>query len=303
MSCSIAEMMGISMRGGAKVDPKLSGRVLRCLSAIAAAAIIHVLGVKSAPAATLTEIKARGYMVVATEDNLPPFEYVVATRPRGYDTDLLGLLKADSGIDIRQEIVPWQEILSGVESGKYDAAVTAAVITPRTSKRVDFTTPIAEATMAYIGRSSDKSINSIKDLAGRTVGVLQDGASAEVIPDLQAEIKRSHGKPAKVVEFRTYAEAYQALVSRRVDAVISNATTLAQLVRDTSGVFKLGQQVGKKSYAAWAVKKGNFSVLEFLDAFLAEQKSNGTLARLQAKYSMSFPDLPRQAMPGRNATR
>src|SRR5262249_30613413 len=163
----------------------------------------------------------------------------------GYDTDLLDRLREGAGFEIRQEIVPWQEILPGVAAGKFDAAVTAAVITAQSAKIVDFTMPVAETPMAYIKRSSDKSIKGIKDLNGKTIGVLQGGASAQAIPDLAAELRKSGGKLGKVIEFKTYAEAYQALVSRRVDAVINNATTLAQLVRETSGVFEMGGQVGK----------------------------------------------------------
>jgi polar amino acid transport system substrate-binding protein len=57
--------------------------------------------------------------------------------------------------------------------------------------------------------------------------------------------------------------------------------------------------VGKKSYAAWAVQKGNKSVLEFFNAFLAEQKKNGTLKKLQAehlKITFELPDVP--LLPG-----
>jgi ABC-type amino acid transport substrate-binding protein len=52
------------------------------------------------------------------------------------------------------------------------------------------------------------------------------------------------------------------------------------------------------------VKKGNRSVLEFLNAFLAEQKANGTFARLQAKYNISYSELPNQPLlPGGRAIR
>ncbi len=267
--------------------------------ALIAAILLYVGFIGPAVCATLEEIKQRGYLIVATENDCPPFEYVVNGRPRGYDTDLLAILKKNAGFEIRQEIVPWQEILPGVASGKYDAAITAAVITAQAAKTVDFTMPIAETPMAYIKRASDTSIKGTKDLAGKTIGVLQGGASAEVLPDLEAGLRKSGGKLGKVVQFQTYAEAYEALVTQRVDAVIQNATTLAQLVRETSDVFELGPQIGGKSYAAWAVKKGNRSVLKFLNAFLTEQKANGTFARLQAKYSIRYSELPnRPLLPG-----
>jgi polar amino acid transport system substrate-binding protein len=58
--------------------------------------------------------------------------------------------------------------------------------------------------------------------------------------------------------------------------------------------------VGDKSYAAWAVQKGNASLLGFLNAFLAQEKSDGTFKKLQAEHlKITFDDLPSQPLlPG-----
>ena len=47
----------------------------------------------AARAATLEEIKKRGYMIVATEDDYPPFEFVKDGKPDGLDHELVELLK------------------------------------------------------------------------------------------------------------------------------------------------------------------------------------------------------------------
>ena len=67
-----------------------------------------------ASAASLEDIKKRGYMIVATEDDYPPFEYVVDGKPMGYDHELLAVLRKSAGFEVRQEILPWQGILPGV---------------------------------------------------------------------------------------------------------------------------------------------------------------------------------------------
>jgi len=42
---------------------------------------------------------------------------------------------------------------------------------------------------------------------------------------------------------------------------------------------RTGPAGGKKSYAAWAVQKGNKSVTDFLNAFLAKEKASGALKK------------------------
>ena len=269
------------------------------LTFVAAAFTSAGFGVGSASGATLQEIKARGYIVVATEDDYPPFEYAVNGGRAGYDHDLLVIFTKSTGLDIRQEIVPWQDILPGVVSGKYDVAVTAAVITPGRAKLVDFTMPVAESTMAYMKRKDDNSIRSLKGLSGKTLGVQQDGASFEVLPSLKDELRKSGGKLGKVVPYRSYAEAYQDLLKRRIDVVINNRDSLTQLAATTSGLFEVGQPIGPKSYAAWAVHKGNQALLDFLNAYLAEQRANGTFTQLQLKYKLSVAPLPDRPLPVR----
>ena len=77
----------------------------------------------TAQAVTLAEIKKRGYMTVATEDDYQPFEFTKDGKPTGYDQELLEMFKKKAGFEIRQDIIPWTGILPGVTTGKYDAAV------------------------------------------------------------------------------------------------------------------------------------------------------------------------------------
>ena len=59
-----------------------------------------------ASSATLEEIKKRGYLVAATEDDYPPFEFVKDGKPQGLDHELVALLKKFAPFEIRQEILP-----------------------------------------------------------------------------------------------------------------------------------------------------------------------------------------------------
>ena len=266
---------------------------------LAAAAAVYGYSL-NATSATLDEIKKRGFMIVATEDDYPPFEYVVNGKPMGYDHELLAILRKSSPFEIRQEILPWQGILPGVASGKYDVALSAAVITDERVKSLDYTMPISESTMAYVKRKGDASIKTIKDLSGKTLGVQQGGASFQVLPSLEAELKKTGGSLGKVVQYGAFSEAYQDLVNKRIDAVIHNIVSLSTLVGEKPDTFEMGQRVGEKSYAAWAVQKGNKSVVDYLNTFLAQQKSSGSMKKLQTQWlKITFDDMPSQPMlPG-----
>lgn len=248
----------------------------------------------------LNQIKKRGYLVVATEDDYPPFEFLVNGQPTGFDHELLERLRKVVPFEIRQEILPWQGILPGVASGKYDVALTAAGITDERSKLLDFTMPIAESTIAYIKRKDDASIKTLRDLSGKTLGAQQGGVSFAAVPDLEAKLKQQGGALGQVKQYRSFTEAYQDLLNGRLDAVLHNIVSLSVLVDEKPAIFELGERVSRKSYAAWAVKKGNQPLLDLLNGFLTSQREQGDLKPLQEKWlKISFENLPTQPLlPG-----
>ena len=109
------------------------------------------------------------HLIVATEDDFRPFEFVKDGKPTGFDNELLEPVAQDAPFEIQQEIIPWTGLLAGVSTGKYDAAITAAMITKEREQFLDFTSPIAEATDYYVKRKADTRIKAIKDLSGKTV--------------------------------------------------------------------------------------------------------------------------------------
>jgi polar amino acid transport system substrate-binding protein len=268
--------------------------VLRGAGITAAALATGALGgVNAANAATLDEIKKRGTMVVATEDDFRPFEFVQDGKPTGYDTEMLGVLRKQAPFEIKQEIIPWTGLLPGVDTGKYDAAVTAALITKERQQFLDFCSPISDATIYYVKRAGDDSIKTVRDLSGKTVGVQAGSAMLQALPQLQAMLEKDGGKLGKVVQYVSYPEAYQDLAIGRTDFVTNTVINLQLLIKEKPGVFALGQPVAAKTYIAWAVKKGNTSLLDFLNAFLAAERKNGEMYALQKKWlGQSFEDMP-----------
>ena len=245
----------------------------------------------SAKAASMEEIKKRG-LIAATEDDFRPFEFVKDGKPTGFDNELIEDLRKSAPFEIKQEILPWTGILAGVSTGKYDVAITAVIITKERKKSLDFTSPIADATHYYVKRKDDKSISSIKDLNGKTVGVQAGSALLGRLPELGTMLETTGGKLGKVVEYTSYPEAYQDLALGRVDYVVNTIINLQTLVAEKP-VFEIGQAVSGKSFPAWAVAKDNKELLAFLNEFLPKEKASGRFAELQKKwFGQAFPDLP-----------
>lgn len=282
------------------VHPRQAAIVRRAPArrALLGAALCLALGIgpaRDVRAASLDEIKARGTMNVATEDSYKPFEYVENGTPMGLDHALLAVLRKDAPFKIEQQIIPWTGLLAGVAGGKYDVALTAAVITPDRVQNLDFTMPIAEATQYYAVRTDEARIKAVPDLAGKTVGVQAGGASYAALADLTKTLEAEGLKLGTVVQYPSFPEAYQDLANGRLDYVINGAVNLASLVREQPKRFRMGTAVGAPTYAAWAVAKGNTALLDYLDGFMARIRADGTLYALQEKWlGTTFKAMPDQ---------
>ena len=251
-----------------------------------------------ADAGSLEEIKQRGYLVAATEDDFRPFEFVKDGKPVGFDNDLIDELRKYAPFEVRQEILPWTGLLAGVSTGKYDIAITAAIITKERTQSLDFTSPIADATHYYVKRKGDMSIMAIKDLSGKTVGIQAGSALLGRLPELETMLKKDDGTLGKVIEYTSYPEAYQDLALGRTDYVVNTIINLKALVAEKPNMFELGQPVSGKSFPAWAVKKGNADLLAYMNEFIAKLKASGKFTELQQKwFGESFPNLPMSFEP------
>ena len=167
------------------------------------------LGDQSARSATLDEIKARGCLIAATEDDFPPFEFVKDGKPQGLDHAARRVFKKEIPFELRQEILPWQGIACRCRDGKFDLALTAASITDERAQSLAFSMPIAESTYYYVKRKGDDSIKSIQDLSGKRVGITQGSAMQAYLPTLDDVLKKDGGALGEVGTYATYPEAYQ----------------------------------------------------------------------------------------------
>ena len=245
-------------------------------------------------AATSAEMKARGYMSVATEDDYTPFEFVSEGVSTGYDNDLLALVRKKLGLEVKQQVMPWAGILPGVTTGKYDMALTAVLVTDERKKTFDFASPTCES-ITFFATKKDSSVKTGDDLVGKVVGAETGSAMLSDLKSFNEELKKKHGGAGvkQIIEYQSYPEAYQDLGLGRIDAVANTQISLNSLVKTRPDTFVVGQAIGKPTYIAWAVKKGNTEVLKMVDSILLELRKSGQMYELQQKWlGATYKDMP-----------
>lgn len=261
----------------------------RLLSAL----FISLLLTAAVNASSLEEIRARGYMTIATEDSYAPFEIIENGQPTGFTHDMVAAMREFADFEIRQEILPWTGLLAAVAGGQYDAAITGAIVSVERLGPFEFAPPTAAATHYYIKRKGDDSIQSIADLSGKTVGVQAGSVLLTRLPELEAMLAETGGSLGTAVEYVSYPEAYEDLANGRTDYVVNSVIGAQALARERGDVFEVGEPVSGPGFHAWPVQRGNETLLQFLTDFVSHMRETGKLAELQEKwFGQAFPDLP-----------
>ncbi|NBA96050.1 transporter substrate-binding domain-containing protein [Pseudomonas sp. R5(2019)] len=257
-----------------------------------------VLSVPFGAHADLAEVKSKGLLSVATEDDYAPFNFIVDGKPEGFHKDLLEDLKAyakEQKFEIKQDILPWTGLLASVSSGQYDVAFTGALVTDERLRVFDFSPPFASAQHFYVKRAGDKSLSDIASLCGKTVGVQAGSALLARLPELKKMMAEKGCEMGKVIEYPSYPEVYADLANGRLDYAVNALISVNDLVKTRGDVFAKGIAVSGPGFAAWPMPKSSPQLLKFLTGFMDHIRADGRLAALQTKwFGEAFPDMPKE---------
>lgn len=253
-----------------------------------------------AQADQLERIKEQGELVLGTEARFPPFEFVENGQIVGYTSDLLKLISAElPGVEIKQLDLPWQGILSGLETSKFDYAYSAMTATQERFDRYALSLPIADASVGLLKRIADGGFTLHSDLNGKTVGT-QAGSGQLTVLTAYRDVVAQSGINFEIKEYVDYSEAYADLGAGRIDAVANALPNLLFIAKQRSDIFAvLPDTLGPKLYFVWAARKDeeSASLAAFFDEQIRKLNESGQMTALQEKW-FGFPmPVPSDALP------
>lgn len=260
------------------------------------------MGISAAQADLLQDIKDKGEIVIATEARYAPFEMLENGKIVGYGKDILDeILKDLPGVKLKQLDLPFQGILAGLNSKRYDFVATSLMITQRRMDHYAFTNPIADASVAILKRKNDDSIQKPEDMAGKVIGAQAGSEQLTAVKTYEKEVLKPQGKSVQsITEFTDYDQAYAALASHRIDIVPQAIPNLAPIVKKRPGMFAIVQPpFGAKTYYGWAARKDDDSrsLVEFFNKGLLKLQKSGKLRELQLKWFGFTMDVPEGTLP------
>ncbi len=260
-----------------------------------------MLAAGAAHADQLDTIKAKKEIVIGTEAQFAPFEYLQDGKIVGYGPDLMNYVLQDlPGVRVKQLDLPFQGILPGLAAKRFDFVITSVTMTRDRAAKFAFTVPIADATTALVKRKDNAALTDPAGIAGKTVGSQAGSAQLKALQDYAAKLQ-AQGKPAVTVrEYVSFDEAYADLGAGRLDAVAQSLANLSTLVKTRGDVYAvIDQPIGPKTYFGWVGRKDadSASLVKLFSDGIARAQQTGKMKELQMKWFGFTMDVPTGSVP------
>lgn len=242
---------------------------------------------------TLADIRKRGTLMVGTEAAYEPFEFVENGQIVGYGHDLLELMAARLGVKLEQMNLPFQGLLPGLMTHKFDFVATSVGITPERAKRFAFTEPVGVVRSVLMVRADDSSIKGDFDVAGKVIGTQMGSSSQPVADEFEKKLKAKTGKGyAGTKLFQAYPDASNALANKTIDVALMPSNIAAVEMRRQANAFRIVGMIGEPKLLAWVVNPHDLEIRKFINDSLDAFRANGQLAALQTKWFGAPMDTP-----------
>jgi len=232
-----------------------------------------------------------GKITAGSDMTFFPYEYMENNKPAGFDIEFLAGLAKTMGREAVNIDTRFPNLIPGLQGGRFDITNSSMYITAERLKVIDMVPYLKSGEAILALKGSDYQPKTPEAFCGHKIGSMGATSWLAQLQKLSAEYCVKKGlKPIALSEYTTDPQTTQALLSRAVEAQITDAA-VARGVID-----KLGDRVTISSETliypvlnGFGVKKGNSEVKTALEEGLKKYSATPEYAALLKKYNFQAP--------------
>lgn len=231
-------------------------------------------------------IRSSGVLTVATDPRFPPNTF--------YDTDGKTIIGINPDIaaamarvlHLKLKLVPtsFAALIPGLQSGKYDIAMSGISDTAVREKKVDFVDYANNGQSFIVPVGNPGKIEKPEDICGKSLALVE-GTISVSIAKKQSELCVSGGKKAvNIMLFPSAPQAVLQLQTGRAQANIANHNKGVLIAKKSHGKLEVTNYIFDSSYEGIALAKGQPELLKALHGALTELWGNGEYHAIMKKW-------------------
>jgi polar amino acid transport system substrate-binding protein len=186
------------------------------------------------------EIASDGVISVGSDTTYAPSEFLDEDGETivGFDVDLFMLVAQKLGLEAEFETAPFDSIIAGVGSGKYETGVSSFTINP---ERLAQATMISYYSAGTQWSTKEGNPNDVDpdNACGLKIAVQKATVQVDDITARSEECEAAGEDPITIDQYDAQSDATAAVVSGKDDAGLADSPVMAYAVEQTNGQLEL----------------------------------------------------------------
>jgi polar amino acid transport system substrate-binding protein len=232
-------------------------------------------------------IASDGVITVGSDTTYPPAEFIAEDGQTivGFDVDLFGLVAQKLGLEAQFETAPFDSIIAGVGSGRYEVGVSSFTINPDREAQVDMVSYFNAGTQWATKKGNPKGVDP-DDACGMKIAVQKATVQVDDLTARSDDCESAGKDPITIDQYDGQDEATAAVVSGKDDAGLADLPVEIYAVQQTQGQLEaLGEPYGAAPYG-YALKQGQPDFSQAVAAAVQSLIDDGTYQQVLEKWGV-----------------
>ncbi|MBO4404654.1 MAG: amino acid ABC transporter substrate-binding protein [Treponema sp.] len=235
---------------------------------------------KAAPDNSLEALKERGVFVLGLDASFPPMGFTDDDgNIVGYDIDLAKEVASRLGVEFKAQPIDWDAKEMELSSGNIDCIWNGFTITDERKEKLEMTKPYLNNDQVLVVKNNS-GISSLKDAAGKLIGVQRGSSAQEAIEDNEefaTSIKETVLYPENLI-------ALNDLEIGGVDGVVMDSVVASYDITTSNKPLVLVSEVLANEAYGVGFRKGEVKLCNEVQRILEEMAADGTVAAISTKW-------------------
>lgn len=219
-------------------------------------------------------------VVVAVEDDYPPFNYMDPASNRAVGWDYDAIRELGRRLDFRPEFreIAWDSMIQAIATGQFDMAANGITETPERARVVDFSSSYTQVHQRLLVRKAENRFTSLEGFAkagGAKLGAQKGNTNCTRAEELVGS--------SRVVAYDDFGDLVQALINGDLDAVLIDDVGGQGYVGANADRLRLLEGALAGQDLAFVFTKAS-ALRPAVDAALASMRADGSLDRLNSRW-------------------
>jgi polar amino acid transport system substrate-binding protein len=232
-------------------------------------------------------IASDGVIKVGSDTTYAPSEFLDEDGETiiGFDVDLFTLVAQKLGLEAQFETAPFDSIIAGVGSGKYEAGVSSFTINPERLQQANMISYYSAGTQWSTKKGNPKNVDP--DAAcGLRIAVQKATVQVDDIT-ARSDACTAAGKEAITIDqYDAQSDATAAVVSGKDDAGLADSPVMAYAVEQTNGQLELLGDIYDAAPYGYVVAKDQTEFAQAIADAVTSLIEDGTYQQVLEKWGV-----------------